>query len=227
MIDAQALTKRFQRGKVTTDVLKGVNLRVERGEFVAIMGPSGSGKSTLLNMLGLLDQPDSGRYVLNGVDTSSLDDDARSAARNRTCGFVFQQFHLLDRTSAVRNVMLPLLYAEEEPADANARAERLLTDVGLSHRLHYLPSELSGGEQQRVAIARALINDPSLVLADEPTGNLDDAAGAEVLHIFQTLVAIGRTVVLVTHDATVAAAAHRRVFLEDGRVTGAPSFADA
>ena len=156
-----------------------------------------------------------------------FDDDARSAARNRTCGFVFQQFHLLDRTSAVRNVMLPLLYAEEEPADANARAERLLTDVGLSHRLHYLPSELSGGEQQRVAIARALINDPALVLADEPTGNLDDAAGAEVLHIFQTLVASGRTVVLVTHDATVAAAAHRRVFLEDGRVTGAPSVADA
>jgi putative ABC transport system ATP-binding protein len=221
-IDAQGLTRRFRRGDRTTEVLKGVTLGVDRGEFVAIMGPSGCGKSTLLNVLGLLDQPDGGRYLLNGVDTATLDDDARSAARNRKIGFVFQQSHLLDRATAARNVMLPLLYADQEPDDASARAERLLTDVGLSHRVHYLPSELSGGEQQRVAIARALINDPALILADEPTGNLDAAAGAEVLQIFQTLVARGRTLVLVTHDATVAAVANRIVFLEDGRVTAAP-----
>jgi putative ABC transport system ATP-binding protein len=223
MIDAQNLTKRFRRGGLTTDVLKGVTLRVDRGEFVAITGPSGCGKSTLLNLLGLLDSPDSGLYLLDGVDTAALDDDARSSARNRTFGFVFQQFHLLDRATAVRNVMLPLLYADHEPDDANARAERLLADVGLSHRLHYLPSELSGGEQQRVAIARALMNDPAVILADEPTGNLDAAAGAEILQIFQALVAKGRTVVLVTHDETVAAGAHRTVLLEDGRVTAARS----
>ena len=222
MIDAQDLTKRFRRGDLTTEVLKGVTLRIDRGEFVAIMGPSGSGKTTLLNLLGLLDQPDGGRYLLNGIDTASLDDDARSAARNQTVGFVFQQFHLLERATAARNVMLPLLYATREPDDADARAERLLADVGLSHRMHYLPSELSGGEQQRVAIARALINDPMLVLADEPTGNLDAAAGGEVLQIFQTLVAKGRTVVLVTHDAAVAATAHRTIVLDDGRVIAVP-----
>jgi ABC-type lipoprotein export system ATPase subunit len=222
MIDAQGLTKRFRRGDLVTEVLKDVTLRIDHGEFVAIMGPSGCGKSTLLNVLGLLDRPDSGRYLLNGVDTATLDDDARSAARNRTFGFVFQQFHLLDRATAARNVMLPLLYADHEPDDANARAERLLADVGLSHRMRYLPSELSGGEQQRVAIARALMNDPALVLADEPTGNLDAAAGAEVLHIFQTLIARGRTVIVVTHDTTVAAAAQRTVFLEDGRLSAAP-----
>ena len=199
-----------------------MTLRIDRGEFVAIMGPSGSGKTTLLNVLGLLDQPDGGRYLLNGIDTAGLDDDARSAARNQAVGFVFQQFHLLERATAARNVMLPLLYAAREPDDADARAERLLTDVGLSHRTHYLPSELSGGEQQRVAIARALITDPVLVLADEPTGNLDAAAGAEVLQIFQTLVAKGRTVVLVTHDAGVAAIAHRTIFLDDGRVAAMP-----
>jgi putative ABC transport system ATP-binding protein len=222
VIDAQGLTRRFRRGDVTTEVLKGVALHVDRGEFVAIMGPSGSGKSTLLNVLGLLDQPDGGRYLLNGVDTATLDDDARSAARNRILGFVFQQSHLLDRVTAAGNVLLPLLYADHEPHDATARAERLLADVGLSHRVNYLPSELSGGEQQRVAIARALINDPALILADEPTGNLDATAGAEVLGIFQGLVARGRTIVLVTHDATVAAVADRMVFLEDGRVTATP-----
>lgn len=222
MIDAQGLTRRFRRGAVTTDVLKGVDLRVDRGEYVAIMGPSGCGKSTLLNVLGLLDQPDAGRYLLNGLDTAALNDDARSAARNRTIGFVFQQFHLLDRATAARNVLLPLLYADQDPDDADARAERLLADVGLSHRVHHLPSELSGGEQQRVSIARALMNDPALVLADEPTGNLDAAAGAEVLKIFETLVAKGRTVIVVTHDAAVASAAHRTVFLDDGRVVDAP-----
>jgi putative ABC transport system ATP-binding protein len=222
VIDAQGLTRRFRRGTLTTEVLNGVTLGIDRGEFVAIMGPSGSGKSTLLNILGLLDQPDGGRYLLNGVDTAALGDDARSAARNRTIGFVFQQSHLLDRTTAARNVMLPLLYADEQPDDAAARAERLLAEVGLSHRVNHLPSELSGGEQQRVAIARALINDPALILADEPTGNLDAAAGAEVLQILQRLVASGRTIVLVTHDAAIAAAATRMIFLEDGRVIAAP-----
>ena len=188
MIDAEGLTKTYRKGAAATAVLKGVSVRIGRGEFVAIMGPSGSGKSTLLNILGLLDQPDSGRYKLGGVDASSLDDDARSAARNRTIGFVFQQFHLLERASALRNVALPLLYADDDPDDGAARAERALAAVGLSHRAHHLPGELSGGEQQRVAIARALINNPVLILADEPTGNLDAEAGAQILAIFRRLV---------------------------------------
>jgi ABC-type lipoprotein export system ATPase subunit len=218
MIDAESLTKSYRKGAATTAVLKGVSFRLDQGEFVAVMGPSGSGKSTLLNILGLLDQPDSGRYRLQGVDASSLDDDARSAARNRTIGFVFQQFHLLERASALRNVALPLLYAADEPDDGEARAERALAAVGLSHRAHHLPGELSGGEQQRVAIARALINNPLLILADEPTGNLDAQAGTEILAIFQRLVTEGRTIVLVTHDAAVASAARRTILLNDGRI---------
>ena len=218
MIDADGLTKSYRKGASVTRVLQDVTLRITPGEFVAVMGPSGSGKSTLLNILGLLDHPDSGQYRLGGVDASTLDDDARSAMRNRTIGFVFQQFHLLDHASAVRNVALPLLYADEESRDDEARAERALDAVGLAHRAHHLPGELSGGEQQRVAIARALINNPVLILADEPTGNLDRESGAEILAILQKLVAAGRTVVLVTHDETVAAVAARTVVLKDGRI---------
>lgn len=219
MIDVEDVTKSYRKGATVTQVLKGVTLRIARGEFVAVMGRSGSGKSTLLNILGLLDQPDGGRYRLDGVDFSTADDDALSAARNRTLGFVFQQFHLLERASALRNVTLPLLYADDESDDGLARAEQALAAVGLSHRTHHLPSELSGGEQQRVAIARALINRPSLILADEPTGNLDAQAGTEILDIFRRLATEGRTLVLVTHDTSVAACADRTLVLDDGRLS--------
>ena len=184
------------------------------------MGRSGSGKSTLLNILGLLDKLDTGRYVLDGTDFSRAGDDDRSAARNRTIGFVFQQFHLLERASAVRNVTLPLLYADDDPGDPTGRAERALEAVGLSHRVRHFPGELSGGEQQRVAIARALINDPALILADEATGNLDVQSGGEILEIFRRLVEAGRTLVLVTHDRAVAERADRILLLDDGRIVG-------
>jgi putative ABC transport system ATP-binding protein len=219
MIEAADLTKSYRRGGVVTEVLKGVSFRVAKGEFVAIMGPSGSGKSTLLNILGLLDQPDSGKYLIDNVDYARADDDTRSAARSRLIGFVFQQFHLLDRASALRNVMLPLLYADIT-RDGPARAERALDAVGLGHREHHLPSELSGGEQQRVAIARALINDPPLILADEPTGNLDAASGGEILDIFRKLVDRGRTLVLITHDKEVAYRADRVLVFSNGRMAG-------
>jgi putative ABC transport system ATP-binding protein len=219
MIEAINVTKSYRRGNVVTDVLKGVSFRVRKGEFVAIMGPSGSGKSTLLNVLGLLDSPDGGSYLLDGVDYSETDDETRSAARSRLIGFVFQQFHLLDRATALRNVTLPLLYAEVS-RDGTARAERALEAVGLTHRKHYMPSELSGGEQQRVAIARALINDPPLILADEATGNLDATSGAEVLDIFRNLVRGGRTIVLITHDRSVDHHADRILGFGDGRIAG-------
>jgi ABC-type lipoprotein export system ATPase subunit len=199
-------------------VLNGVTFRVRPGEFVVVMGRSGSGKSTLLNILGLLDRPDGGRYLLGGIDFSTAADDARSAARNRRLGFVFQQFHLLERASALRNVTLPLLYADEDPGDPTPRAERALQAVGLAHRAHHLPSELSGGEQQRVAIARALVNEPAVILADEPTGNLDAENGREILEIFRRLVDAGRTLVLVTHDRSVAERADRILLLGDGRI---------
>jgi putative ABC transport system ATP-binding protein len=218
MIEVANLTKSFRRGTLQTEVLKGVTFGVPHGEFVAIMGPSGSGKSTLLNILGLLDRPDGGKYVLDGTDYSGATDEARSAARNRKIGFVFQQFHLLDRAPAVRNVMLPLLYAENGGSDGVAKAERALDAVGLSHRRKHLPSELSGGEQQRVAIARALINDPRLILADEATGNLDSKSGAEVLDIFRRIVDEGRTLVLITHDREVAERADRILSFGDGRI---------
>lgn len=218
MIEAEGLTRSYRRDSLVTQVLKGVTFRIQRGEFVAIMGPSGSGKSTLMNILGLLDRPDGGRYLLDGVDLSGADDDTLSAARNRKIGFVFQQFHLLERASALRNVTLPLLYADDDHGDGAERAQRALVAVGLSHRGHHLSSELSGGEQQRVAIARALINDPALILADEPTGNLDARSGAEILEIFRRLVQEGRTLVMVTHDRTVAGRADRILVFEDGRI---------
>ncbi len=220
MIDVQDLTRSYRRGTIETHVLKGVSFHVPRGEFVVIMGPSGSGKSTLLNILGLLDRPDSGRYVLDGLDVSGFDDDAVSSVRNRKLGFVFQQFHLLDRAPALRNVTLPLLYADDDVPDGDARAVKALEAVGLAHRAHHLPSELSGGEQQRVAIARALINAPAVILADEPTGNLDAASGAEILAIFRRLVEAGRTLVMVTHDRSVAEHADRILTFSDGRIVG-------
>jgi putative ABC transport system ATP-binding protein len=225
MIEVEALTRVYLRGTLETQVLKGVTFRVRQGEFVVIMGRSGSGKSTLLNILGLMDRPDGGRYLLDGVDYSRADDDTRSAARNRKLGFVFQQFHLLERAPALRNVTLPLLYAEEDTGDATERAERALNAVGLAHRARHFPSELSGGEQQRVALARALINDPAVILADEPTGNLDAQSGREVLEIFRGLVGAGRTLVLVTHDRAVAERADRILSLDDGRIVGEEAIA--
>lgn len=217
MIEAENLTKSYRKGTTLMPVLKGVSLRIAKGEFVAVMGRSGSGKSTLLNILGLLDRPDGGWYRLDGVDFSAADDNALSEARNRKIGFVFQQFHLLERASALRNVSLPLLYSDDQ-SDDEERATQALDAVGLSHRMRHLPSELSGGEQQRVAIARALVNRPSLILADEPTGNLDAQAEGEVLAIFRRLVVEGRTLVLVTHNSAVAAHADRMLVIDDGRI---------
>jgi len=218
MIELVDVTRRYQKGSITTDVLKGVSFRVAAGEYVAIMGASGTGKSTLMNILGALDQPTSGHYRLDGQDIAGMDDDALSALRNRKIGFVFQQFHLLERTSAVTNVLLPLIYRDEEMPDAEARSIRALEAVGLGDRKHYSPGELSGGQQQRVAIARALITDPALLLADEPTGNLDARSGADVLALFGKLNDGGRTIVLVTHDRAVAEHARRIIVLADGRV---------
>jgi putative ABC transport system ATP-binding protein len=218
VIEAEGLTKSYRKGAAVTEVLKGVSLRVRAGEFVAVMGPSGSGKSTLLNLLGFLDRPDGGSYRFEGADLSRADDDTLSAVRNRKVGFVFQQFHLLERASALRNVMLPLLYADADADDGTARAGRALEAVGLAHRAHHLPGELSGGEQQRVAAARALVNDPALILADEPTGNLDAASGGEIMDIFRRLADAGRTIVLVTHDRDVAGCADRILHLDHGRI---------
>ena len=218
MIEMEGIEKTYTAGSVATPVLKGVSFRVERGEYVAVMGASGTGKSTLMYILGCLDRPTAGRYRLDDVDVLSLDDDALSRLRNEKIGFVFQQFHLLERATAIRNVILPLIYAESYPEDAEERARRALEAVGLADRVDYRPNELSGGQQQRVAIARALITDPEVILADEPTGALDRRSGLEVLAIFKRLHEEGRTIVLVTHDPAVAEHAQRIILLKDGRI---------
>jgi putative ABC transport system ATP-binding protein len=219
MIDVRDLEKTYTHGTVTTNVLTGVSFRISPGEYVAIMGASGTGKSTLMNILGCLDRPTAGSYHLNGADVGGLDDDALSHLRNHEIGFVFQQFHLLSRLTALKNVLLPLIYSEDFPRDGEARARRILESVGLADRVHYRPGQLSGGQQQRVAIARALVTRPSVILADEPTGNLDRASGLEVLAIFRRLHAEGRTLVTVTHDEDVAAHADRIIRIADGRVS--------
>jgi putative ABC transport system ATP-binding protein len=218
MIELEGIEKTYANGSVSTPVLKDVSFRIEAGQYVAIMGASGTGKSTLMNILGCLDKPTAGHYRLDGVDMVNLDDDALSHLRNHKIGFVFQQFHLLQRTTALRNALLPLIYTEHYPADAEQLGTAALTTVGLADRLEYTPSQLSGGQQQRVAIARALINNPALILADEPTGNLDSRSGAEVLAIFQRLHRQGRTIVTVTHDRAVAEHAHRVIVMQDGRI---------
>jgi len=218
MIEIENLVKTYETGQTRTEVLKGISFRVGKGEYAALMGASGTGKSTLLNILGGLDKPTSGRYLLDGEDMVNVNDDTLSRLRNRKIGFVFQQFHLLDRANVHRNVLLPFLYADGYPADARERAERAVAAVGLADRISYRPSQLSGGQQQRVAIARALVGDPALLLADEPTGNLDARNGAEVLAIFQRLNREGRTIVLVTHDAAVAEHAGRVLVMRDGRI---------
>ncbi|MBN2247479.1 MAG: ABC transporter ATP-binding protein [Coriobacteriia bacterium] len=216
MLSLTDVTKTYHLSEFDVPVLGGVNLEVARGEYVALMGPSGSGKSTLMNIIGLLDEPTSGRYVLDGEDASRLDDVRRAALRNRTIGFVFQTFNLLPKMNALQNVELPLHYSGA--TDGRERARMLLERVGMDDRLDHLPQQLSGGQRQRVAIARALVNDPALLLADEPTGNLDSRTGAEIMDLLDELHEQGRTVVLVTHDAEIAARADRIVRLRDGLI---------
>jgi putative ABC transport system ATP-binding protein len=216
MIQLEDVTKAYDMGKVEVQALCGIDLTIEDGEMVAIMGPSGSGKTTLMNILGCLDVPTSGRYLLDGIDVRRLSDSRLAKIRSRKVGFVFQSFNLVSRTSAVRNVELPLVYAGVR--DRRNPARRALEQVGLSDREKHLPNELSGGQQQRVAIARALINDPALLLADEPTGNLDTASSAEIMKLLGALNEAGRTVVLITHEEEVARFAKRIVRLRDGRI---------
>jgi len=218
LVQLEDVSKVYRMGDVELRALDGVSLSIAEGEFTAIMGASGSGKSTLMNLLGCLDRPTGGRYLLEGREVSRLGNDALAAIRNRTLGFVFQSFNLLSRTSAAENVELPLLYSGVAAAERRARAVEALGRVGLGDRLDHHPNQMSGGQQQRVAIARALVTEPALLLADEPTGNLDSATGAEILGLFDRLHAAGRTIVVVTHDAAVAARASRRVRLRDGRI---------
>jgi putative ABC transport system ATP-binding protein len=212
--------KTYRTGEVEVRAVLGVSLTIARGEFVAVMGSSGSGKSTLMNLLGCLDRPSEGRYLLDGFDVSRLDRDQLADIRNRKLGFVFQSFNLLARTSALENVELPLLYGEHRLTSAQLRekAAKVLAAVGLSGREDHHPSQLSGGQQQRVAIARALINDPEVVLADEPTGNLDSRTSIEIMEIFQKLNDRGITIVMVTHETDIAAYAKRNIMMRDGRV---------
>jgi putative ABC transport system ATP-binding protein len=218
MLKLVDITKTYLAGTVETPVLRGVAFEVKNGEFVAIMGASGTGKTTLMNILGCLDLPSSGDYWLDGLEVFHNNDDTISGIRNQKIGFVFQQFHLLERGSALDNVLLPLIYAEKYPTDAVQRASTALRAVGLGERLSYTPGQLSGGQQQRVAIARALVTNPALILADEPTGNLDRRSGLEVMAILQKLNREGRTVVLITHDRNIAEHAHRILTLRDGKV---------
>lgn len=218
MIELSAIRKTYRQGGNDIRALDGIDLHIAPGEFVAIMGPSGSGKSTLLNVLGALDRPDSGRYRLAEDEISALDDDAASAVRNRRIGFVFQSFHLLPRLTVLENVLLPQRYARDADPEAAGRALALLERIGLGERTGHLPGQLSGGQLQRAAIARALLNRPALLLADEPTGNLDSKSAADVMALLKELHAGGQTLVLVTHDPDIAAGAQRTIHLRDGRI---------
>ncbi len=218
VIEMRGIGKVYRSGRLEVDALREVDLEVHSGDFLAIVGPSGSGKSTLMNLLGCLDRPTSGTYRLTGENVAELNDDALARLRNRTIGFVFQSFNLLPRTTALENVAMPLLYAGVSRGERNARAREALERLGLGDRMEHQPSELSGGQQQRVAIARALVTKPAILLADEPTGNLDSQSGADVLALLHELNASGTTVVLITHDGDVAVAAKRSVHVKDGRV---------
>ncbi len=222
MIQLRNIKKSYERpGEGVLTVLKEVDFKVEKGEFVAIIGPSGSGKSTLMNILGLLDTPDSGDYELLGSEVSNLSARELARTRNNTIGFVFQQFHLLPRTTAAENVELPLVYADHDKTDGDShkKAINALCRVGLEDRLTHYPTQLSGGQQQRVAIARALVNDPDVILADEPTGNLDQESGRQVMNLFRELNANGSTILLITHDQELASQASRVVRIDDGRLS--------
>ncbi|HMJ05628.1 MAG TPA: ABC transporter ATP-binding protein [Chthoniobacterales bacterium] len=218
VIDIEDITKHYVMGEETVHALRGVTLQIHRNEYLAIMGPSGSGKSTLMNMLGCLDTPSSGRYEFNGRDVSSMDGDELAEIRNKEIGFVFQTFNLLPRSTSLRNVELPLIYAGIDPVTREERAAQALRDVGLGERMQHKPNELSGGQRQRVAIARALVNNPSIILADEPTGNLDSKTGEEIMALLENLYQRGNTVILVTHEPDIARHARRSVHLRDGIV---------
>ncbi|CAD0003029.1 ABC transporter ATP-binding protein [Flavobacterium chungangense] len=218
LIKITDIRRNFVLGNEIVYVLKGINLEINKGEYVALMGPSGSGKSTLMNLLGCLDTPTSGRYVLNGKDVSQMKDDELAGIRNTEIGFVFQTFNLLPRTTALDNVALPMIYAGYSKSERNTRATEVLKQVNLADRMDHQPNQLSGGQRQRVAIARALVNKPSIILADEPTGNLDSKTSVEIMKLFGDIHAQGNTVILVTHEEDIAAYAHRVIRLRDGLI---------
>jgi putative ABC transport system ATP-binding protein len=219
LVELENIVKTYRQADREIEVLKGISLSIDSGEFIALQGSSGSGKSTLMHILGLLDRPSKGRYLLRKQDVSALSDNALSAIRNRTVGFIFQTFYLIPYVSAVENVMLPGLYSRTAHRELRHRAEQILEQLGLGDRMHFRPSQLSGGQQQRVAMARALVNDPRLLLADEPTGQLDSQTSGEIMRLIAEVHEQGRTVVLVTHDDDVAGYARRRIRLSDGRIT--------
>ncbi len=226
LIHLQNIARRYQMGAETVHALRDISLEIHRGEYVAVMGPSGSGKSTLMNVLGCLDTPSSGRYELNGINVSDMDDNQLAEVRNREIGFVFQMFNLLPRSNALHNVELPLIYAGVPAAERQRLALEAIMQVGLADRMLHKPNELSGGERQRVAVARALVNKPSILLADEPTGNLDSKTGAEIMALFDELSQKGNTLVVVTHEENIAKLARRTVRIRDGLIASDDSRAD-
>ncbi|MFD2542011.1 ABC transporter ATP-binding protein [Lacinutrix gracilariae] len=218
VIEIKNIIRDFKLGTETVHVLKGIDLNIQRGDYVAIMGPSGSGKSTLMNLLGCLDTPTAGSYLLNGQDVSTMSDDQLADIRNKEIGFVFQTFNLLPRTTALDNVALPMVYAGISKTARHKRAAEVLEDVGLADRMDHRPNQLSGGQRQRVAVGRALVNKPSIILADEPTGNLDSKTGEEIMGLFDTIHKAGNTVIMVTHEEEIADHAHRVIRLRDGLI---------
>ena len=218
IVQFESVTKTYKMGAVTVEALRGVSLEIQSGDYVSIMGPSGCGKSTMLNLLGCLDRPSSGRFMLGGEDVSQLDDDALSAIRGARVGFIFQSYNLVQQLTVLENIEVPLYYQNRPEEQSRAVATNLAQRVGLGNRLEHKPFELSGGQQQRVAIARALVNDPLVLLADEPTGNLDSSAGAEILRIFDDLHQQGKTIIMVTHDEAISRHTHRAIRLRDGLV---------